>query len=472
MKQFSLDWILQVTHGKSISHHQSVFNGYTTDSRQNCQQLLFVALVGESFDAHNFIHQACQNGAAAVLVHRLPAEIEALKSKITFILVDDTLIAFQKMATAIKQSKNVQVIGLTGSNGKTTTKEYIAATISQDLKTHWSSGSFNNHWGVPMTLLDMSTDAEVAVVEMGMNHAGEITRLIEIADPDIVLCTMVGRAHIEHFGTIEKIASAKEEIYEAARPEATRIYNLDNTFVRKMYEKAQSKFLKSRLITFSEHEKSDVQFKIIEASAKELAIKGSIDGCEQQVKLNLFGSHNLTNLMAAASAALAVGLAPEKIWQGLKNCKTTWGRNQFVSLANGAEMIFDAYNANPDSMAALLANTASLKVKGQKIGVFGQMKELGEHSAQLHFELGQAIGQQNFSTVYFVGEDFKKFNEGLVSSSYRGEFVGDHDFAPALGEALSQKIKTDDLVIVKGSRGMKLERFVDFCSPVDFSKTK
>lgn len=469
MREMTLSWIVDATGGEVLSRASETFVGLGTDTRKDLTGQLFLALKGESYDAHGFLGAAVAKGAAGLLVHEETPELAAFKSKVTVIKVPDTLRALQMMGRKARRESKAVVIGLTGSNGKTTTKEFIAALLSPFREVHYSKGSFNNHWGVPFSLLQLRPSHEVGVIEMGMNHAGEITELVNIAEPDIVLCTMVGRAHIEYFGSIEKIAEAKEEIYEAAKPKATRIYNLDDPRVAKMYERGRAKFPAAKILTFSSRNgQADVSLRLKELTMRHLEVEGTVAGEAGVVRVPVFGAQNLVNLMAAAAAGLAAGLEPGEVWQGLSHCRTAWGRNQFVKLGSGAEMIFDAYNANPDSMAALLDNMKLVKGGGRKVGVFGQMKELGEQSPVFHEEFGRKAAGAGFDEIFFIGADNAAFAKGLVAGSYGGPVHLGDDYSEDLGRRLAEGLRAGDMVVVKGSRGMKLERFVEPCAPTDF----
>lgn len=469
MRSMRLEDVLEATRGKLVSQPHQSFQGIGTDTRQPLQGQLFVALKGESFDAHQFLDKAVAQGAAGLLVHEMSPLVEALKDKATVILVSDTLRALQSLGTWARKTSRATVIGITGSNGKTTTKEFTAAILEPFKSVHYSKGSFNNHWGVPFTLLQLDPQKEAAVVEMGMNHAGEITELVRIADPDVVCCTMVGRAHIEYFGTIEKIAEAKEEIYEASRANAARVYNLDNPLTRKMYEKAQKRFPQAKLVTFSSQDaRADIYLKLQTMGLQSLHVQGHILDEEGEVTVPVFGAQNLTNLMAAAAIGIATGLEPEQVWQGLGHCKTIWGRNQLLELKSGAQMIFDAYNANPDSMKALLENARLLRVPGRKIGVFGEMLEMGALAAPLHEELGEVVGKTGFDKVYFVGAHAAAFEKGLKKSGYSKPAKIAVEFKEDLAQEFAKDLHSGDMALVKGSRGMKLERFVHPCEPKNF----
>lgn len=471
MRAIDLQTLIQVTGAQSLSVKTETFSGIGTDSRTNLKGQLFIALKGDAFDAHQFLLKAAEQGATGLLIHEENDQVKELMGKVTILKVPDTLVALQKLGTWARQQSLAKVVGITGSNGKTTTKEFTAALVGSAMSVHYNKGSFNNHWGVPFTLLQLPKDKKVALVEMGMNHAGELTELVKIAEPDVVVCTMVGRAHVEFFGSIEKIAEAKEEIYEAASSQAVRIYNLDNTQTHNMYVKAREKFSSAKILTFSsEDPRADVHLTITSMNMSELAIKGIIGGIENTTRVKVFGSQNLTNLMAAAAVGLAVGMTPDQIWKGLPECKTNWGRNQLVNLKSGAQLIFDAYNANPDSMRALIDNLKLLSVPGRKVGVFGQMRELGSASKDLHLELGTWVGQAGFDKVYFIGEDASAFSEGLKKAGYARPSSVAEQFSDAAGADLAEYLKAGDIAVLKASRGTKLERFVFPCEPLDFGE--
>ncbi len=472
MKSYKLSEIATVLNGKILSSFEKSVKGVGTDTRQNLTGQLFIALKGEAFDAHQFLDKAVQAGATALLVHDLPASQKAVLEKVTVIQVKDTLKALQNMAHWVRKQMKAKVLALTGSNGKTSTKEFTAQILSGYKVICYSQGSFNNHWGVPFSLLNLDTVHETAIIEMGMNHKGEIAELVKIADPDAVVCTMVGRAHIEYFGTQEKIAEAKQEIYLHSNPKSLAIFNLDSPFTKKMYDECVKTQPNRPRLTFSETEKADVQLQLTEATFDGLKLKGFIKSMSGETFIPVFGKHNITNLLAAATLALAAGLTPEQVWKGLKNCKSHWGRNQKVKLKSGAVALFDAYNANPDSMEALLDNVDGLKVKGRKIGVFGQMRELGNQSQHFHHLIGLKAGNVNFAKIFFYGDDFESFQNGIKDSGFKGEVHVQKDFSDDLAKKLKTSIQADDLVIFKASRGPRLERMLLACDPVDFSLDK
>ncbi len=470
MRTLTQKQLMDATGAEALSSKTVAFSGIGTDTRQNLRGQLFIALKGEAFDAHQFLDKAAEQGAAALLVHEKSPRVLELAKKLSVYFVPDTLRALQQLATWSRRQSRAQILGITGSNGKTTTKEFTAALIGSCRRVHYNEGSFNNHWGVPFTLLQLPQDCDVAVVEMGMNHAGEITELVRITEPNVVVCTTVGRAHIEFFGTIEKIAEAKSEIYKAAGLRVRRIYNLDNKHTHNMYVDALGEYPKEGILTFSaEDPRADVHLILESMTLKEMKIKGIIGGVQGEARVSVFGRQNMTNLMAAATLGLAADLSPKEVWAGLPHCKTNWGRNQLVALKSGAQMIFDAYNANPDSMKALIENVKSLKLDGKKVGVFGQMRELGPTSSELHKELATFAGEAGYERIYFIGEDWKSFQDGLEQVQFKGFSSASADFSVQMAQDLGAHLSSGDLVTLKASRGTKLERFVSYCEPLEFA---
>lgn len=468
-KKWKISDIVNWTGARIISENQTDFSELGTDTRKDLSGKIFIALVGEQFDAHNYIEQAVAQGAGCLIVHRWDEKWEKFKNQVTILQVDDTLKALQQFARGYRQSLSAKVIGITGSNGKTTTKEFTATLLKRYKNTHYNQGSFNNHWGVPLTLLETPPDASFVVVEMGMNHAGEIAQLVQIADPDVVVCTMVGRAHIEFFGTQKKIAEAKSEIYMESKESTVRIFNQDQDLTFDMMYPVSKKFPAGRMLSFSEKNKhADVYFEVEKITTEGLLVAGSIAGLAGAAKIPVFGQHNITNLMAAACVAYAVGMPVEKIWESLKYCKSVWGRNEFIQTQKQVDILFDGYNANPDSMLALIESIKLVQSRGRKIAVFAQMKELGSQAADLHYELGKKVGEQNYDFVYFIGENYNDFQKGLISTGY-DRYLVDGDLTEKIKSEFLSQLSQGDFVFIKGSRGAKTERFVELCQPLDWS---
>ena len=458
--EFTIESLRAAVCGETLSTHGTEFTGVSTDSRHIDGQIFF-ALVGEKFDAHDYLSQAVLGGAKCLIVHRETPELNELKSQVTVVRVADTLRALQELARDWRHRLEAKVFGVTGSNGKSSTKEFAATILGTQFKVCVSHGSFNNHWGVPLTLLSASRGDDVVLVEMGMNHSGELTQLSKIAEPDVVLCTTVGRAHIGNFGgDQQKVADAKEEIY-LANPGAIKIFNTDNEYTMKMFDRVAKRQGPERTLAFSSFSAgAEVGFRADRMQMSGLHVVGHIKGVKGEATVPVFGRHNVVNLMAAASLALVMGMEPEKIWQALSLCRGQWGRNQLVKLPNGTTVIFDAYNANPDSVSMLVRNffEMSLEAGVKKVAIFGQMLELGADSPRYHEELGELVGQSDIAVVWFFGDDNAAFERGLKRSGFSKTYFISNGYEESLAMKVRSMLNPKDIVVMKGSRGMRLER--------------
>lgn len=465
MSVWTAEDILEGTGGSLKQKGSRAFNGVTTDSRQDPKDKIFFALKGDQFDGHEFAGTAVENGASALVIDR---KIPKTSPEVTVIQVDDTLTALQKFGLWHRLKWPGKLVGLTGSNGKTTTKEFCHTLLSQKFPVLSTKGNLNNHIGVPLTLLELRPQHKLAVVEMGMNHAGEISALTNMSQPDIVLVTNVGRAHIEFFGSVEGIAKAKEEIYESAPMKATRIYNLDDQHTAMMRARAPGG---CRIVTYSSYGRDvDISFKEKIFTLDYIEIQGWICGDPGQVRLPAFGRQQVANAMAASAVAVACGLDAPLIWKSLALCKTGWGRGQIVELQNGAKVLFDAYNSNPDSCASALDNFSRLSCRGRKFVVFGDMLELGEGSKKFHQEAGEQIAKVNPDGVLVFGPHASDVEWGLKSGGYSKNIVLSNTYEEKLATSFGGVLQTGDVVLVKGSRGMKMERVVEAWQPRNFEK--
>lgn len=460
----SLDNLVQGTQG-TLSHTQAkTFDGVGTDTRVDLTGKIFIALKGEQFDGHDYIDKAIAAGAAAIVSHRAAPETAA----VTWVHVDDTLKALQSLARYWRQQWGGKLIGITGSNGKTTVKDFTHTLIAGTFSAIKNEGSFNNHWGLPLTLMRLRREHQWGVVEMGMNHAGEITELVQIALPNVVTVTMVGTAHVEFFGSIDKIAEAKEEIYREADKGGVGVFNLANPHTAKMYQEWGAKFA-SRL-TFAAPT-ADVYLTIQEKNPKGLTITGVIAGVAGTAETKIWGEQNVHNLMAAATLALAAGVQPQQIWERLPLCELGWGRNQWVSLKSGASLLFDGYNANPESFGALFSNIADSPAYFSKIiGVFGEMRELGASGETAHVELGKKAAESAIHEAVFFGPSEAAFRRGFESVKNGKNLVTSDSYKESLAIKIKGMLDSKTLVVVKGSRGAQLERVVAAVDPVDFKK--
>ncbi|MCB0361964.1 MAG: UDP-N-acetylmuramoyl-tripeptide--D-alanyl-D-alanine ligase, partial [Bdellovibrionales bacterium] len=440
------------SNGQSFS-----WGGFATDTRQDVIGKLFIALRGEKFDAHDFVSEALAKGASGLLVSRF--EPHALS--IPVVLVDDTLIALQKLALFWRKKNSAKIVAITGSAGKTTTKEFTTKILQKRFCTHASKGSYNNHWGVPLSLLGIGSEHQVAVVEMGMNHSGEITRLCKITEPDVTLVTNVGSAHIGELGSQEAIVQAKWEIFRAS-PHSIQIFNLADRNIQRMYQSSLQEGVK-KIFTFTIGEEQgslpnvDVRLSVVENGLDYLRVVGHIGGIKGEAVIKIFGRHNIGNVIAAATVGLSLGMPAIEIWQALKDLQTIWGRNQIIQLASGARALFDGYNANPESMAALLDNISQLSQVGDRFLILAEMLELGEHSSRYHEELGFSAGKVGAEGIWFMGEHQGDFAAGVKRSGYSKRLILSDAYKENLATQFGSMLKDNDIVAIKGSRGMRPE---------------
>lgn len=463
----TIEQLLAGTQGKALETQIKQFQSIGTDTRSDLTGKIFFALKGDQFDGHDFIQQALAAGAAAVVSHQPRPE---LPKPTTWIQVEDTLVALQKLAQYWRQQWGGKLIGITGSNGKTTVKDFTHTLLAGTYSALKNEGSFNNHWGLPLTLLKLSPEHQWGVVEMGMNHAGEITQLVIMAEPNVVTVTMVGTAHIEFFGSIDKIAQAKREIYDESDKGGVAVFNLNNPYTLKMHSEMAAQFAQS--FTFGE-QGADVFLNIKEKNAKGITVIGMIGGMSGVAETQVWGEQNIYNMMAASALALAAGVTPQQIWERLPLCEMGWGRNQWVDLKGGARCLFDGYNANPESFKALLDNISDARSSYSEVyGIFGEMRELGENSDQAHRELGAQVAQSSVDYAVFFGPSESAFRSGFESVKSTKKLVTSGTYKEVLAIEIKTMLRSTSLVVVKGSRGAQLERAVLALDPVDFKKTK
>ncbi len=428
------------------------FSGVTIDSRKVSAGNLFIAIDGEKFDGHDFIAQAVQAGAAAALVHRPMAD-----AKIPLLVVKDTHVALGQLAAYWRSKFKLPLIALTGSNGKTTVKEMIASILhahcdkTGDDAVLATEGNLNNDIGMPLTLLKLRAHHRYAVIEMGMNHAGEISYLTHIAKPDVALVNNAQRAHVGEVGGLEAVARAKGEIFAGLHADGTAIINADDAS-EPLWNSIAHKF---RKLHFGLTQQAEVTARFqLNATGTPMQIstpRGNIS-----VVLMVPGEHNVRNALAAAAAAVALGVPLAAITRGLNQFSGVKGRLQRKPGINGADIIDDTYNANPDSVHAAIAVLS--KAAGKKILVLGDMGELGEDGVTLTAQLGKDAKQAGIDTLYTLGElsahAAKSFGAGAKKFNVLDELLA----------TLTPQLDANTVVLVKGSRFMKMERVVDAIS--------
>jgi len=441
-----------------------MFEGAFTDSRSPVRGALFVALVGERHDGSRFAAAAAQAGAAGVLVPsaaaaRVREELNAQALEPALLAAPDTGRALGGLAHAWRERLHaLRVVCVTGSTGKTSTKELIAAVLQTAGATLKTEGNLNNEVGVPLTLLRLTSAHRNAVVEAGMNHLGEIARLAGWVDPDVGLVTNVGPVHLEGVGSLEGVAHAKGELFHALRETAIAVANADDPRVL-----SQARLSRRRLITFGAATSAQVRLISAHHGGPGLRVELAFpDGKTRMAELHLIGTHNGHNAAAAAAAGFGLGLDPEQIVRGLGAARTTGRRMRPVQLPGGGLLIDDCYNANPQSTkAALLTLTHLVRGKGRAIAVLGDMLELGPTELDLHRDVGRFAAGAGLALLVCFGQRARAIGEGAMESGIPADHV---EFAEDPAQAVAmvrEKARPEDVILVKGSRGMKMERISD-----------
>ena len=419
------------------------FGGISIDTRTLREGQLFFALQGPNFDGRDYVAAARDKGAAGAVVNA------AVADEIPQIIVDDTREALGRFATAWRDMHDATVVAVTGSNGKTTLKELIAACLSAAGSTLATQGNLNNDLGVPLMLSRMEPQHRFAVFEMGANHAGEIAYLTGLVRPDVVAITNAGAAHLEGFGSIEGVAHAKGEILQGRRRPRCAVLNADDRY----FDLWRSMASDVRVLAFGFGERADVRATDIRARSDHSDFTLHIGAAQARVELPLPGVHNVRNACAAAAVAHALGLSTETIASALANVRPVSGRLQPVAGVHGATLFDDSYNANPLSVIAATEFLAALP--GESWLVLGDMKELGEDAEELHREVGEAARANGVSRLFALGELAREAVEGFGD---RARWYASID---TLVDEVSGMLKPGVNVLVKGSRSMRMERVVD-----------
>jgi len=450
--------ILAPTNGALVSgKQQTVFSGISTDSRSTGPGELFWALVGERFDGHDFAQIALDRGAAGVVAQRDRALQISRPNAPTIIEVEDSLKAFGDLAGWWRHQHDTRVVAITGSAGKTTTKDMAAGILKIGRPTLVTQGNFNNLIGLPITLLRLEEGHRNTVLEMGMNRSGEIARLTEIADPDVGVITNVGMAHLEGLGDIKGVASAKVELVEKISPGGRVILNGDDKLLMK-----SAAVYRENAVTFGLGEHNDIRG----TDLRNLGQEGSSFHLRYQdvslaLKLNIPGIQNVFNALAAAAACLCLHESPEHIAEGLHGFTGVKGRFTLVSLGD-VSLVDDTYNANPSSLKAALESVGALVDKGGRIIVgLGEMMELGDAATTAHREAGRMVAALEPKRFLAMGEHAREMVEGaLESGMHRGKAatVKTHD---EMVEIIGNEMQQRDLIFLKGSRKMDLGKVVD-----------
>jgi UDP-N-acetylmuramoyl-tripeptide--D-alanyl-D-alanine ligase len=446
MITLTLAEIAQAVSGQLIGTDLSI-TGVSIDTRKLMAGDLYIAIIGAQFDGHDFIEQAKDSGALAVLTTCHVA------TPLAQIIVADTRLALAKLAGLVRDKVNPKVCGITGSNGKTTVKEMLATILAVKYQVLFTQGNLNNDIGVPLTLLALQERHQYAVVEMGANHIGEIAYTSQYARPDVAVITNVGAAHIEGFGSIDGVATAKAEIIQSLASDGVAILNADDPYFSKWQAIAEVR----KVITFGVSSVADVRAENISSARVEQHFNMQFDLLVEQdrvaITMALAGEHNVKNALAASAAAIALGVSLEQIQQGLQQVKAVPGRLQLGTALTGGRIINDTYNANPSSLAAALQVLKDCS--GDLWCALGAFGELGMNSEQMHRDMGVAIKQAGVTRLFAIGAMAK---HSVQAFGKGGEFFSTHE---NLISALQQGMATETVLLVKGSRAQKMERVVN-----------
>lgn len=422
------------------------FYGISIDTRTLNRGNLFVAIPGERVDGHDFIEEARRKGAAGAIVsHKVDSTLPQL-------VVEDIVLALGKLGSAWRDQFNIPFIAVTGSNGKTTLKNMIASIMTaacdgNEAQVLATQGTLNNHLGLPLTLARLNIKHRYAVIEMGMNHFGEIEYLTKLTRPNVAAITNAAASHLEGVGDVAGVARAKAEIFMGLQRDGTAILNRDDAFYSYWREQVRH----HKVLTFGFSEDSDVKATLNEvAQTQHLTLhtsQGSID-----IELPLLGKHNVQNTLAAAAAALAVGVDLQAIKKGLETIMPAPGRMQMHTLTNGVKIIDDTYNANPFSLQAAVDTLSAFK--GKKVLVLGDMRELGTDAKLLHQKAGEKIKSAGIDYLFTYGE--------LTTNTSQAFGQGAHHFTEQdkLVDAVKPLLHNQTTVLIKGSRSMKMEKVV------------
>ncbi len=414
--------------------------GVSTDSRNVGKGQIFFALWGDNYNGNIYASEALSKGAICAVIDDPLYETE------NTILVDDCLFELQALASHYRKELNIPVLAITGTNGKTTTKELLAAILSTKLKIHYTKGNLNNHIGVPLTILSAPADTQMMIIEMGASHVGEIRTLCLIAKPDYGMITNIGNAHIEGFGSMEGVVKAKTELYEHLRKvNGLAFYNDNDPLLAEKVFK-----LINRAVPFSDPTGVDLK---IDMESSDLNLVISVAYLHQTYTLNtnLFGSYNLENVRAAIAAGLFFEVNISDIITAVEHYNPANNRSQ-VKVTKNNTLICDSYNANPSSMTLALTSFSQIRAD-HKVVILGDMRELGDKSDEEHIKILNLVRSNNPELVFLVGPVFKKISSDLGYKAFsRSE---------ELLEFLSKAPLTGKTILVKGSRGIKLEKIYD-----------
>jgi UDP-N-acetylmuramoyl-tripeptide--D-alanyl-D-alanine ligase len=447
--------------GKLVNYKDNiVIKGISTDSRKIKKGDLFIPIKGLNFDGHDFIGKAIDLGASASL-----SQYDLNTSDFTYIIVEDTQIALMRLAQYYRSKFSIPAVAVTGSSGKTTTKEMIASVLGESFNVLKNQGNLNNTIGLPITVFGLERHHDICVFEMGMNHSGEIESLAAIVKPDIAVITNVGTAHIEFLGSRENILKAKKEIFKFFTHDNKAILNGDDDM---LYTISSSRF---QIIRYGINEKNDLYVQNIKQRGDE--------GMEFSLLLNdnmenffvpLIGIHNVYNALCAIAVGLAMNMEVERIKRGLAKFVPGKMRMEIFDTEDGIRVINDSYNANPDSTSAAIEVLKDMPCKGRRILILGDMLELGDYSEAGHRKVGEKAAESKIDIIISIGEKAKDISKGALDKGMREEQIYHFMDNKTAISKLPSILLPGDTVLIKGSRIMKLEELADSLRERSFTK--
>ncbi len=458
--EWTLDAVLEATRGQLlVQGKKRRFSGISTDTRTLRPGELFVALKGENFDGHQFVDQAMSRGATAVIVALRQTETVPIQGlQVPVIGVTDTLRAFGDLAEFWRRRHPIPVVAITGSNGKTTTKEMVAAILSRSWKVLKNYGTYNNLVGVPLTLLQLDSAHQAAVVEIGMNQPGEIERLTEIVRPDVGMITNIQPAHLEGLGDLAGIQAAKGALFAGMEATATIVVNRDDPRVTEL-----ASTFTGRQVGFSttsgaaEITLNRVISMDLNGSRFLLKLPDEI----VEISLPVLGRHHINNAVAATAVAWGLQLPTSTIGDALANFQPVEKRMEILTLPGNIHLINDSYNANPGSMAAALETLMQVNKKGRGFAILGDMLEMGEETASLHKQVGRKAAKEGVDHLLAMGEQASHLLAGAAEAGMANDRLTQASDHKEIALKVHSLLAPGDRVLVKGSRGMRMEKVVE-----------
>lgn len=480
MTLFSVEELREVIGGRVLSGNEDAWGKQpvrriSLDTRSLRPGDLFIAIRGDRFDGHDFIKTALEQGAVGAIVldsyDVSPCAGKFFSKRVRPVIlgVPDPLYAYQQLASYFRARFKIPIVAVTGSNGKTTTKEMVASVMAHRWKILKTEGNLNNRLGVPQTIFRLNAQHQGAVIEMGVDNVGQTTRLCEIAKPTIGIITNIGPDHLEFFGSMDVSAQAKAELLDLLPGDGIAVLNADDFYYDYLIARARC-----RVVSFGLSAKADVRaLDVISDGRNGTMFRLLLPGGRRHTNIHIRvqGEHNVANALAAAAVGMTLGLSGVVIAQGLSKFRPAAMRSQ-VSVTQGVKLIIDCYNANPASMTAAVQLLGQLRTKGKKIAVLGDMLELGPNAAQMHENVGGFVARQGIDQLVACGPLGKSLAKGAREAGQDPAHIMEVSDAKAAADAVKAIAKSGDVVLIKASRGMKLERVVDALQGVKGARKK